>query len=283
MELDKKLNVAKIENVDLVSGGAGEEFYTVYELEHGFYISKNDAIFGGNGENTKAIPGVPPVVDQNGNVIAQEIPARPESSEVFVKCVNQKVAIQMAARLQDMGYVVNDMAAIFKAEGWYCFSFTAYAGADDEPGTAKKIWREAIQMAKANDEGSYNYEGLAAHEEERKIKLEADKAAKAAERAEEVERRKEIRRGQSEIKKLTKKAEKLEEKISEMTGTVEGIRTEIEALEATIPTESEPVETEQPGEITEEDSKMADDGWPESESGQSEDDELDGWDFPEED
>lgn len=241
-ELDSKLNVTKVEEVKLISGGAGEKFYTTYELKPGFYIGKNDAIFGGNGTNTKmveAIPGEPAVKDKNGNIViaeVPEVPARPESSEVFIKCISEEVAVEMAARIQDLGFVINDMAAIFEAEGWFCFSFTAYADVNDEPGSAKKIWREAIRKAKASDEGSYNFEGLAEFEAEKKAAQEAARKEKQAEKSEGVARRKEIRRIESAMKKLMKPIDRVEIKIEKLTEQLaamqEEVRLEVETLNA---------------------------------------------------
>jgi hypothetical protein len=95
-----------------------------------------------------------------------EIPAKPESSEVYVKCVSEEVARECCARLEDQGFEINYEGLIFEDGGGFLFSFTATAKVGDPKGTATKIWRKALKACKAKD--GYNAPGLVILEKRKK-------------------------------------------------------------------------------------------------------------------
>lgn len=182
--------------IEIISGGSGVTEAKVYEIKPYFVIYPKDMTHCSLGRQTAqkdakpATPGAPAVEevkDKDGNVVTKAVAAIPateavpeklEASEVYVKCRSLEVAEQTIARLQAAGYAISDNALIFKAKGYYLFSFTCTAPSGSPKGTAMKMWRAALRDVK--DKNGYNKDGLAilaAQQKEAAKKLAAEKKA----------------------------------------------------------------------------------------------------------
>ena len=115
----------------------------------------------------EAVKGVPAIAEQPA------VPAVEESHEMYMKAKTQKIAEQVAARMEDQGLAV--VSPIAKEKDFFTLSFAA-----SDP----KIIRAAFKAVK--DKAGYNKDGLdaqkAADKAAKKAELDAIKAANKAEK-----------------------------------------------------------------------------------------------------